>query len=208
MAHLERHGYPHEITVSALPSLPPDDGVRVAPGDRHPAARRRHDPRRRPRLERLPPPRPLSPRTCCSSTGPRRRRSPAITSSAAPARTRSSRRRGGARSDETTERLRSLQLFVESMRKTADDDLLLILPGHGPLVGPPGDLVAERLAFHEKRAGTFPGDARPQRAADHLRALATTDVKGRRDDAAIAHPLRGDRHLDLLEAEGRVSEGS
>ncbi|MBJ7472781.1 MAG: MBL fold metallo-hydrolase [Solirubrobacteraceae bacterium] len=57
--------------------------------------------------------------------------------------------------DETTDRLPSLQLFVKSMQQTAADDLLLLLPGHGPLVGPPGELIAERLAFHDKRAEKF-----------------------------------------------------
>ncbi len=57
--------------------------------------------------------------------------------------------------DETTERLKSLQLFVASLKQTAADDLSLLLPGHGALVGPPADLIAGRLAFHEKRAAKF-----------------------------------------------------
>ncbi len=109
--------------------------------------------------------------------------------------------------DETTERLPSLQLFVESMQRTAADDLLLILPGHGPLVGPPGDLIAERLAFHEKRADKFlemlaTGDGEPQTTY----ALATRMWKS----VVLTQPSLTHSevigHLDLLIADGRVRE--
>lgn len=56
------------------------------------------------------------------------------------------------RPDETTERLRSLPLYLESLRRTAADDLQVLLPGHGEWLGPPAALIDERLAFHAKRA--------------------------------------------------------
>ena len=107
--------------------------------------------------------------------------------------------------DETTERLRSLQLFVESMRKTAADDLLLLLPGHGPLVGPPGELIAERLAFHEKRAAKFLemlDTSEPQTTYTLATRMWKSVVM---TQPSLTHSeVIG--HLDLLEADGRVAE--
>jgi glyoxylase-like metal-dependent hydrolase (beta-lactamase superfamily II) len=107
--------------------------------------------------------------------------------------------------DPTTERLRSLPMFIESMRQTAADELSLVLPGHGPLVGPPAPLVAERLAFHEKRAAKFLGmldAAEPQTVYD----LATRMWKG----VVMVQPTLTHSemigHLDLLEDDGCVEE--
>ncbi|MBO9532829.1 MAG: MBL fold metallo-hydrolase [Solirubrobacteraceae bacterium] len=107
--------------------------------------------------------------------------------------------------DVTTERLRSLQLFVESMKRTAEDDLMLVLPGHGPLVGPPAELIGERLAFHEKRADKFLemlDASEPQTVYE----LATRMWKG----VVMVQPSLTHSevvgHLDLLEERGLVAE--
>lgn len=205
MAHLERHGYPHEITVSALPSfhlmmafgsrpvidIPLRDGDTIRAGGRDWSVCHRpgHSPSDLLFIDR-------SSKTAIAGdhilggTSSNPILSPPLEVLAP---------------DETTERLRSLQLFVESMRKTADDDLLLILPGHGPLVGPPGDLVAERLAFHEKRAATFL-EMLDRSEPQTTYALATRMWKGVvMTQPSLTHSeVIG--HLDLLEAEGRVSE--
>ncbi|MFT4035110.1 MAG: MBL fold metallo-hydrolase [Patulibacter sp.] len=107
--------------------------------------------------------------------------------------------------DETTERLHSLQLFVESMKATAAEGLELLLPGHGPVVGPPGDLVAERLAFHAKRAGVFL-DMLDESEPRTVYELATRMWKG---VAMIQPSLTHSEvigHLDLLAADGAIGE--
>src|SRR5690606_29579474 len=50
------------------------------------------------------------------------------------------------RPDETTERLHSLSLYLESLRATSADGLQVLLPGHGEWIGPPGELIEKRLA--------------------------------------------------------------
>ena len=89
--------------------------------------------------------------------------------------------------------------------RTAADDLLLILPGHGALVGPPADLIGERLAFHQKRAATFL-DMLDRSEPQTTYQLATRMWKGVvMTQPSLTHSeVIG--HLDLLEAEGRVVE--
>lgn len=61
------------------------------------------------------------------------------------------------RPDATTDRLRSLPLYLESLRQTAADDLKAMLPGHGEWLGEPGELIESRLVFHAKRADRIHG---------------------------------------------------
>lgn len=107
--------------------------------------------------------------------------------------------------DETTERLRSLELFVESMKRTADDGLNVMLPGHGPTIGPPADLIAERLAFHEKRADRILSMLEPEEPRT-VYELATRMWKG----VVIVQPSLTHSevlgHLDLLLSAGRAAE--
>jgi glyoxylase-like metal-dependent hydrolase (beta-lactamase superfamily II) len=56
------------------------------------------------------------------------------------------------RPDETTERVHTLPLYLDSVARTAADGLELLLPGHGPTIGPPGELIAKRQTFHERRS--------------------------------------------------------
>jgi glyoxylase-like metal-dependent hydrolase (beta-lactamase superfamily II) len=99
-------------------------------------------------------------------------------------------------------RLRSLALYRTSLQRVAALDVALALPGHGPVVRDVAGLVAERLAFHERRA------ARVLEALGHGDA-STWDV------ATILFPDRSPLdmflavsevvgHLELLEMEGRI----
>jgi glyoxylase-like metal-dependent hydrolase (beta-lactamase superfamily II) len=108
------------------------------------------------------------------------------------------------RPDETTEREHSLCLYLASIKKTASDGFELMLPGHGPSIGPPAPLIAERLAFHEKRAAKLErmlGDA-PQTVYD----LACRMWKG----VPIVQPHLTHSevvgHLDVVVEAGRAAE--
>lgn len=205
MAQLERHGYPKEITVSSLPSfhlmmalgsrpvvdIPLKGGDTIAAGDRNWEVRHRpgHSPSDLVFVDRTTGTAIAGDHVLSGTSS-----NPIL---AAPLEVMVP--------DETTERLRSLQLFVESMRKTAADDLLLLLPGHGPLVGPPGDLIAERLAFHEKRAAKFLemlDGSEPQTTYQLATRMWKSVVM---TQPSLTHSeVIG--HLDLLEADGRVAE--
>lgn len=108
------------------------------------------------------------------------------------------------RPDETTERVRSLPLYVGSIRKTAQDDLSLMLSGHGASVGPPAELIAKRLAFHDKRAGKIGAmlTDEPQTIYD----LACRMWRG----VPIVQPHLTHSevigHVDLLVDDGRAAE--
>jgi glyoxylase-like metal-dependent hydrolase (beta-lactamase superfamily II) len=108
------------------------------------------------------------------------------------------------RPNETTERVRSLPLYVDSIRKTAQDDLTLMLSGHGPSVGPPATLIEKRLAFHEKRSSKIGAmlTGEPQTVYD----LACRMWKG----VPIVQPHLTHSevigHLDLLADQGRAAE--
>lgn len=205
MAQLERHGYPKEITVSSLPAfhlmmalgsrpvidIPLRDGDTVTAGSRDWQVR--HRPGHSPSDLLF-----VDPTSGTAIAGDHVLSGTSSNPILAPP-------LEVLAPDETTERLPSLQLFVESMRKTAADDLLLILPGHGPLVGPPGDLIAERLAFHDKRAAKFLemlGTDEPQTTY----ALATRMWKSVvMTQPSLTHSeVIG--HLDLLIADDRVRE--
>jgi glyoxylase-like metal-dependent hydrolase (beta-lactamase superfamily II) len=101
-----------------------------------------------------------------------------------------------------SERLRSLVLYRASLQRVADLDIAQALPGHGPVVRDVTGLVAQRLAFHGRRAG---------RVLEALRhdAASTWDV------ATILFPDRSPLdmflavsevlgHLEVLEMEGRI----
>ncbi|MDQ8045887.1 MAG: MBL fold metallo-hydrolase [Solirubrobacteraceae bacterium] len=108
------------------------------------------------------------------------------------------------RPDETTERVRSLPLLIDSIRKTAEDGLSLMLSGHGPAVGPPAELIAKRLTFHERRATKI--EAMLSDEPQTIYELACRMWRG----VPILQPhlthseLIG--HVDLLTGDGRASE--
>jgi glyoxylase-like metal-dependent hydrolase (beta-lactamase superfamily II) len=100
------------------------------------------------------------------------------------------------------ERPRSLALYRASLRRVAALDVERALPSHGPVIHDVPGLVAERLAFHERRM---------VRVLDVLR-------DGARTTWAVTNALFPDRtpldtflavsevigHLDLLEMEGWI----
>jgi len=100
------------------------------------------------------------------------------------------------------ERPRSLALYRASLQRVAALDIERALPSHGPVIHDVAGLVAERLAFHERRM---------LRVLDALR-------DGARTTWAVTNALFPDRtpldtflavsevigHLDLLELEGRI----
>jgi glyoxylase-like metal-dependent hydrolase (beta-lactamase superfamily II) len=101
------------------------------------------------------------------------------------------------------ERPRSLALYRSSLQRVAALDVERALPSHGPVIHDVARLVAERLAFHERRIA---------RVLDALRG-------GARTTWAVTDALFPDRtpldtflavsevigHLDLLEMEGRIA---
>jgi len=101
-----------------------------------------------------------------------------------------------------SQRLRSLVLYRASLQRVADLEIARALPGHGPVVRDVAGLVAERLAFHERRAS---------RVLEALRHGATSTW----DVATILFPDRSPLdmflavsevlgHLEVLEMEGRI----
>lgn len=100
------------------------------------------------------------------------------------------------------ERLRSLVLYKESLRRVAALDVALALPSHGPAIADVAGLVSRRLAMHERRQ---------VRVLDALH-------NGARTTWEVTYALFPDRspldtflavsevigHLDLLEIEGQI----
>lgn len=205
VAQLERHGYPHELVIGAQPAfhlmfalgsrpivdvaLHPGDTLRAGSRDWEILHRPGHSPSDLVFVDR-------ASRTAISgdhvlgATSSNPILSPPLEVLVP---------------DLTTERLRSLELFVASMQATADDDLELVLPGHGPLIGPPAELIAERLAFHEQRADRILGMLDRDRRQT-IYELATRMWKG----VVMVQPSLTHSevigHLDLLLAAGRAAE--
>jgi glyoxylase-like metal-dependent hydrolase (beta-lactamase superfamily II) len=101
------------------------------------------------------------------------------------------------------ERMRSLPLYLDSLRRTADLDIDLLLPGHGNPVEGHRALVAERLDFHERRKERiFAGLAGGPQTARELALDLWGNVAEREPFLTLSEALG---HLDLLEDEGRVA---
>src|SRR5581483_9656288 len=56
-----------------------------------------------------------------------------------------------------TERPRSLVIYLESLRKTREMDVELVLPGHGEAFGGHRELIDQRFALHARRAEKIHG---------------------------------------------------
>lgn len=101
-----------------------------------------------------------------------------------------------------TERLRSLALYMASLRRVAAMDIAAALPSHGPVIHDVAGLVRQRLLFHRQRMGRI-------LEALHSGARTTWDVTsalfpGRTplDTFLAISEVIG--HLDLLELEGSI----
>ena len=101
------------------------------------------------------------------------------------------------------DRRRALVAYLDSLRRTAELDLVLLLPGHGnPVEEGHGALVAERLEFHERRKERIFGALSDGPLTAHGIALRLWgDVAERESFLTLSETLG---HLDLLEDEGRV----
>ena len=89
------------------------------------------------------------------------------------------------------ERMRSLPLYLDSLRRTAALDVDLLLPGHGNPVESHRALVDERLDFHDRRKERIFGGL-ADGTVDRARARARP-VGKRRRARGVPHALRGAR---------------
>jgi glyoxylase-like metal-dependent hydrolase (beta-lactamase superfamily II) len=97
-----------------------------------------------------------------------------------------------------------LPAYLESLRRTREMDLSLVLPGHGEPIGDHRSLIAERLAHHETRKEEIAAliAERPRTAHDISRAI-WGDIALRQAYLTLCEVLG---HTDLLVNEGRVRE--
>ena len=107
-----------------------------------------------------------------------------------------------ARPASVRERMPSLPLYIDSLRRTAALDVDLLLPGHGNPVEGHRALVQERLDFHDRRKERlYKGLAGGPQTASELAIDLWGNVAERESFLTLSEALG---HLDLLEAEGRV----
>lgn len=101
------------------------------------------------------------------------------------------------------DRRRALVAYLDSLRRTAELELEVLLPGHGnPVEGGHGSLVAERLEFHERRKErVFGALAGGPKTAHEIALMLWGSVAEREAFLTLSETLG---HLDLLEIEGRV----
>jgi len=104
------------------------------------------------------------------------------------------------------ERLCSLAVYRDSLRRVAAMDIALALPSHGPAIADVARLVAQRLAFHEQRLAQV-------LAAVRNGARTTWDVvqilfpnRTPLDTFLAVSEVIG--HLDVLESEGKIKGDS
>lgn len=106
--------------------------------------------------------------------------------------------------DERTERAPSLPLYIDSLVRTTADDLQLLLVGHGPTVGPPADLIADRIAFHHKRCAKIATMLSDEPLTVY--EIANKLWRGIADQQPTLTLSEALGHLDLLGDEGTAVE--
>ena len=100
-------------------------------------------------------------------------------------------------------RMPALVTYLDSLRRTAELDVDTIFAGHGPRVEDHRTLVEARVAFHERRKERIYAAVAARPCTGHEIALEIwEDVAVREAFTTLTETLG---HLDLLEAEGRVS---
>ena len=103
-----------------------------------------------------------------------------------------------------TERPQSLVVYLESLRKTREMDVELVLPGHGEAFGDHRDLIDQRFALHERRAEKLYGlVAERSRTAYELAQALWGNVAVTQAYLTLSEVLG---HMDILLNEGRVRE--
>jgi glyoxylase-like metal-dependent hydrolase (beta-lactamase superfamily II) len=96
----------------------------------------------------------------------------------------------------------ALLAYLDSLERTAELDLDLVLPGHGESFGDHRDLIASRLGFHRERAEEFAGLLGDGPSTAHeLSRAKWGDVALRQAFLTLCEVLG---HMDLLESQGRV----
>jgi glyoxylase-like metal-dependent hydrolase (beta-lactamase superfamily II) len=101
------------------------------------------------------------------------------------------------------ERLRSLVLYRDALRRVAALDVARALPSHGPVVDDVAGLVARRLAFHQRRLDRIVEALRAAGACTTWQiTLALFPDRSPLDTFLAVSEVIG--HLDILEMEGRI----
>lgn len=100
-------------------------------------------------------------------------------------------------------RMRSLPLYLDSLRRTAALDVDVLLPGHGNPVESHRALVDERLDFHERRKERIFGGLGDATVTARELALDLWGSLAEREAFLTLSEALG--HLDLLEDDGRVA---
>jgi glyoxylase-like metal-dependent hydrolase (beta-lactamase superfamily II) len=103
-----------------------------------------------------------------------------------------------------TERPQSLVVYLESLRRTREMDVGLVLPGHGEAFEGHRDLIDQRFALHARRAEKLHGLlAGGPRTAYELAQAMWGNVAVTQAYLTLSEVLG---HMDLLLNEGRVHE--
>ncbi|MBM3677970.1 MAG: MBL fold metallo-hydrolase [Actinobacteria bacterium] len=100
------------------------------------------------------------------------------------------------------DRFLALPAYIDSMQRTAELDLHVLLPGHGNPVEHHRDLVEERLAFHARRKQRLLDGLGDAPLTAHELALGLWGGVAEREAFLTLSEALG--HLDLLEVEGAV----
>jgi glyoxylase-like metal-dependent hydrolase (beta-lactamase superfamily II) len=103
-----------------------------------------------------------------------------------------------------TERPKSLVTYLDSLRKTREMDVELVLPGHGDAFGGHRELIDQRFALHERRAEKLYGllGDSPKTAYELAQAM-WGNVAVTQAYLTLSEVLG---HMDILLGEGRVRE--
>jgi glyoxylase-like metal-dependent hydrolase (beta-lactamase superfamily II) len=103
-----------------------------------------------------------------------------------------------------TERPQSLVTYLDSLRKTREMDVELVLPGHGDAFGGHRELIDQRFALHARRAEKLYGlvGDRPRSAYELAQAM-WGNVAVTQAYLTLSEVLG---HMDILLNDGRVRE--
>ena len=102
------------------------------------------------------------------------------------------------------ERPRSLIMYLESLRRTREMDVALVLPGHGEPIEDHRSLIDERFALHRRRADKILGLIRERpRTAHELAQALWGNIAVTQAYLTLSEVIG---HVDILEEEGRVRE--
>jgi glyoxylase-like metal-dependent hydrolase (beta-lactamase superfamily II) len=104
----------------------------------------------------------------------------------------------------TSERPKSLITYLDSLSKTREMDVELVLPGHGDAFGGHRELIDQRFALHARRAEKLHGLVSEQpRTAYELAQAMWGNVAVTQAYLTLSEVLG---HMDILLGDGRVRE--